>query len=441
MSETKILVVAADEAMRAAPVQALGDAGFEVLSAASLDAACDAVNSTPLGLALVHASSVGDWRRLRRRPGAPPVVVMEPGADVPRAVRAIRYGAVDFLAAPEDAAAVVTVTRRHAIPATGGGLVAVDQRTRGVLDLARRVASKPVTVLLNGESGTGKEVFARYLHDHSERAEGPFVAVNCAAIPENMLEALLFGYEKGAFTGAVRSHAGKFEQAAGGTLLLDEISEIDGALQAKLLRVLQEREVERLCGSRPIPVDARVVATTNRDLREAVASGAFREDLYYRLCVFPIQLPPLRERRDDVLPLAEELLQRLGNGSATLSPGARRRLLEHDWPGNVRELENVVQRALILADGEHVDAEDLQFEVAPLSADGAADADGSLDENLRDSEHRLILDTLRQTNGSRKTTADRLGISVRTLRYKIARMRDEGVSVPDSGGAAQAQAG
>ncbi|MDN3518278.1 sigma-54 dependent transcriptional regulator [Aquisalimonas lutea] len=441
MSNTRILVVAADEGLRAEPCRALTAAGYEPVPAASVETACEAVAAGPVGLALVHGTSVGDWRRLRRRPGAPPVVVMEAGADVPRAVRAIRYGAVDFLSAPDDPAAVLSIVRRHAVPAGGDGLVASDERTRAVLDLARRVASKPVTVLLNGESGTGKEVFARYLHTHSERADGPFVAVNCAAIPENMLEALLFGYEKGAFTGATRSHAGKFEQASGGTLLLDEISEIDAGLQAKLLRVLQEREVERLCGSHPVPVDTRVVATTNRDLREAVASGAFREDLYYRLCVFPIQLPPLRERRDDVLPLAEGFLRRLGDGGATLSPAARRRLLDHDWPGNVRELENVIQRALILADGEHVDADDLHFEMAPMAAPQAEEAgEASLDDSLRDSEHRLILDTLRQTNGSRKNTADRLGISVRTLRYKIARMRDNGVAVPDSSGM-QAQTG
>ncbi|MFO7857553.1 MAG: sigma-54 dependent transcriptional regulator, partial [Ectothiorhodospiraceae bacterium] len=387
MSRTRILVIAADSAVRAGPCQALEGVGYEAVPVASVATACDRLAEGPAGLALVHAASVGDWRRLRRRPGAPPVVVMEAGAEVPRAVRAIRYGAVDFLAAPEDAEAVATVTRRHAIPPGGDGLVAVAERTRGVLDLARRVAPKPVTVLLNGESGTGKEIFARYIHRHSDRSDGPFVAVNCAAIPENMLEALLFGYEKGAFTGATRAHAGKFEQASGGTLLLDEISEIDPGLQAKLLRVLQEREVERLCGSQPIPVDTRVVATTNRNLREAVANGAFREDLYYRLCVFPIQLPPLRERRDDVLPLAEDFLRRLGDGSGTLSPAARRQLLDHDWPGNVRELENVIQRALILADGEHVDVEDLHFEAdAGVMAPAGGDAEeASLDESLRDS--------------------------------------------------------
>ncbi|SEO57380.1 sigma-54-dependent transcriptional regulator [Aquisalimonas asiatica] len=436
MSENKILVVAADEATREAPCAALDAAGFEPVPAASVDSACDLVASMPVSLALVHGACPGDWRQLRRHAGAPPVVVMEAGAEVPRAVQAIRSGAVDFLTNPEDASAVVSVTRRHAVVMNSRGVIAVDERTRGVLDLARRVAPKPVTVLLNGESGTGKEVFARYLHEQSDRARGPFVAVNCAAIPENMLEALLFGYEKGAFTGATRSHPGKFEQAAGGTLLLDEISEIAPELQAKLLRALQEREVERLCGTAPIPVDARVVATTNRDLRQAVQNGQFREDLYYRLHVFPIQLPPLRERRDDILPLADAFLRKFGDGGATMSPGARHMLREYEWPGNVRELENVVQRALILADDGCVDAEDLRFELGPLSS-AAPEADASLDDSMKDSEHRLILDTLRQSNGSRKMTAERLGISVRTLRYKLARMRDDGVPVPDSSAMAQ----
>ena len=437
MTKSRVLVIATDEAARSGPCRALAGAGYEPLGVATVADAAQATGAEGVALALVHAPSVGDWAALRRRTGAPPVVVMDPDGGAAQAVRALRSGAVDFLTEPDDPDQIRDAVRQHAVEPRSADPVARDPRTRQVLDLAARVADKPVTVLLHGESGTGKEVFARFLHARSGRRAGPFVAVNCAALPENMLEALLFGYEKGAFTGATRSHAGKFEQAGGGTLLLDEISEIPVELQAKLLRVLQEREVERLCGSAPIPVDVRVIATTNRDLRQAVAEGRFREDLYYRLCVFPIALPTLRERRDDILPLAERALRGLGLGHATLAPAARRALLDHDWPGNVRELENVMQRAAVLAEDGRIGPEELVFEAAPVAVAPADAGDGSLDESLRDREYRLIIDTLRQTAGSRKDAAEQLGISVRTLRYKLARMRDAGMDIPDSGALVQ----
>ena len=315
-----------------------------------------------------------------------------------------------------------------------------------LVDLARRVAASDCTVLIVGESGTGKEVLARFIHSRSPRSTRPFVAVNCAAIPENMLEAMLFGYERGAFTGAHAAHAGKFEQAQGGTLLLDEVTEMPLALQAKLLRVLQEREVERLGGRTPVPLDVRVLATTNRRLREEVAAGRFREDLYYRLNVFPLAIAPLRQRRDDVLPLAMQLLTsrcRPGERIPALSADAAHLLLTYPWPGNVRELDNLLQRALILVNGPVIRPEHIQFELAnetggiavetPATVAAAADATAgnSLADSLVQTERDLILDALRSGQGSRREAAERLGISPRTLRYKLARLRESGVDVPN----------
>jgi two-component system, response regulator FlrC len=304
------------------------------------------------------------------------------------------------------------------------------------LDLARRVAATDCTVLIVGESGTGKEVMARFIHRHSHRAGAPFIAVNCAAIPENMLEAVLFGYERGAFTGAVSAHAGKFEQAQGGTLLLDEISEMPLGLQAKLLRVLQEREVERLGGRLPLALDVRVLATTNRRLREEVAAGRFREDLYYRLNVFPLAIAPLRARRDDILPIAMQLLGmrcRPGERIPALSADAAHLLLTYPWPGNVRELDNLLQRALILVNGPVIGPQHIQFELPGEPAERPpprhAPAPSTLADSLGQAERDLILGALRAGSGSRREAAERLGISARTLRYKLARLRAAGFDV------------
>ena len=307
--------------------------------------------------------------------------------------------------------------------------------SRRLLELAQRVASTECGVLIVGESGTGKEVLARFIHRNSARATAPFVAVNCAAIPENMLEAMLFGYERGAFTGAHVSHAGKFEQAERGTLLLDEVTEMPLGLQAKLLRVLQEREVERIGGRGPLPLDVRVLATTNRRLREEVAAGRFREDLYYRLNVFPLAIAPLRARRDDVLPLAMQLLAgrvRSGTPIPALSAEAAHLLLTYTWPGNVRELDNLLQRALILLNGPVIRPEHIQFELAGESAPQSRQptARASLAASLDERERDLILGALRAGNGSRREAAETLGISARTLRYKLARLREAGVEVP-----------
>jgi len=312
-------------------------------------------------------------------------------------------------------------------------------------ELARRVAASDCTVLIAGESGTGKEVLARYVHRHSTRAAAPFIAVNCAAIPENMLEAMLFGWERGAFTGAHSAHPGKFEQAQSGTLLLDEVSEMPLGLQAKLLRVLQEREVERLGGRHPITLDVRVIATTNRRLREEVTAGRFREDLYYRLNVFPLMLTPLRERREDILPLAMQLLAShcaVGARVPALSAAAAQLLLEYPWPGNVRELGNLMQRALVLASGALIEPEHVLFEpdaadvalmraAQPVVSTVTSQESADLAGGLAAAERELILQALRE-GGGRDRAARKLGISPRTLRYKIARLRGAGVSVARS---------
>ena len=300
-----------------------------------------------------------------------------------------------------------------------------------------------------GPSGTGKEVLARYIHDHSPRSEQAFVAINCAAIPENMLEATLFGYDKGAFTGAVQGCPGKFEQAQGGTLLLDEITEMDLSLQAKLLRVLQEKEVERLGSRKMIPLDVRVIATSNRDLKRAVQEGLFREDLYYRLNVFPLHWRALGERTGDILPLAEHLLAlhaaQQGLPTPRLDSQAAALLLAHPWPGNVRELDNVVQRALILSTDGEIGVAQLILEPGDVGAfalgvgeAGLIPADNverpfsgeRLGSELKQQEHQIILETLHDCKGSRKAVAERLGISSRTLRYKLAQMREAGILLP-----------
>jgi two-component system, response regulator FlrC len=320
-------------------------------------------------------------------------------------------------------------------------LVACAPISRRLADLARRVAVSDCTVLIVGESGTGKEVLARYIHRSSSRANKPFIAVNCAAIPETMLEAMLFGYERGAFTGAQSTHPGKFEQAQGGTLLLDEVTEMPLGLQAKLLRVLQEREVERLGARTSISLDVRVLATTNRRLREEVSAGRFREDLYYRLNVFPLAIAPLSMRRDDVLPLAMQLLAarcKPGERIPALSADAAHLLLTYNWPGNVRELDNLLQRALILVNGPVIEPEHIQFEllneplhvaISAQSEPARTQTSASLASSLDQAEKDLILEALRTGDG-RREVAERLGISPRTLRHKLARLREAGVDLP-----------
>jgi two-component system response regulator FlrC len=364
---------------------------------------------------------------------------------VAQAVSAMRDGATDYIVKPFDAQALIEMARRQlAIRVMPNELIAVDPESKRTVSLARKIAETDATVLITGESGTGKEVYARFIRDHSVRADKPYVAINCAAIPDNMLEATLFGYEKGAFTGALAAHAGKFEQAQGGTLLLDEISEMDLGLQAKILRVLQEREVERLGSGRTISLDVRLIATSNRDLAEEARAARFRADLYYRLNVMSLRLPALRERRGDILPLARRAIQACARGSRTaisLSPAAERKLLQYDWPGNARELTNIVQRAAWLASGGRIDAADLDMgatssptttssPAAMSNAEPVQDQEVGLDHDLKERERELILATLRITGGSRKLAAERLGISPRTLRHKLQQLKAAGVNIP-----------
>ena len=383
-----------------------------------------------------------------------PVLLMTAYGDVEKAVSAMRGGACDFLMKPFEPQTLLEHIRRYAaVPDDREDTIAVDPVTRNVLAMAARVAETDATVLLTGESGTGKEVFARYIHSHSARSAKPFIAINCAAIPENLLEATLFGYEKGAFTGASQAQPGKFEQADGGTLLLDEISEMPLGLQAKLLRVLQEHEVERVGGKTPIALDLRVLATSNRDMASEAAAGRFREDLYYRLNVFPLRIPPLRERPGDVVALARHFAsihgERLKRG-ARLAPEAEVLLTAYPWPGNVRELENTMQRAQILAVGDLITPETLKTclpqwaspsagakpEAADLPAGFAVSAAASAGTasvgrpgNMKDLEREHILDTLRAVGWSRKDAVARLGISERTLRYKLQQYRAEGYEI------------
>jgi len=286
--------------------------------------------------------------------------------------------------------------------------------------------------LITGESGTGKEVLARYVHQQSERVDGPFVAVNCAAIPESMLEAVLFGHVKGAFTGATNSQSGKFEEANGGTILLDEIGEMSPAVQAKLLRVLQEREVERVGSHKPIQLDIRVVAATNKDLREEVKQGTFREDLYYRLDVLPLHWPPLRERQEDILPISQFFINKYHEGGQChLSQDAMAALSQYHWPGNIRELENVIQRALVMRHGDYITAQDLMLPtelLKPVVEPQPSTNMGHV-EAKKQAEYQYILDKLRQFGGNRTKTANALGVTTRALRYKLAAMREQGIDL------------
>jgi two-component system, response regulator FlrC len=464
MSEKlNILVVEDEPNLRDALCLAIECAGHRVMGAADGPQALrmierntgdHALNLVITDLRMQPMDGLTLLREIRSREAALPVLLMTAFGDVEKAVAAMRAGACDFLLKPFEPDVLLAHIDRYAVQVvTPADMVAEDARTRQVLGLVSRVAKSEATVLLTGESGTGKEVFARYIHQQSTRAGKPFVAINCAAIPDNLLEATLFGYEKGAFTGAATAQAGKFEQADGGTLLLDEISEMPLSLQAKLLRVLQEREVERVGGKKPVPLDIRVLATSNRDMEAEARAGRFREDLYYRLNVFPIAIPSLRDRPGDIVPLARHFLAacaaaqgrvlKLGDSAAAILAG-------HDWPGNVRELENTMQRASILAAGERVEDEHIVLggqrtpmralgeappapsAAAPQPAANDAPPNATPDaplrvRSVRDMERDLILETLAAVGGSRKKAIEKLGISERTLRYKLARYKADGL--------------
>ena len=447
MSKTTVLIVEDDAGLREALVDTLLLADYQVVAADSAEQAImmlgrQSVDIVVSDIQMGEMNGLALLKAIKAKDANLPVLLMTAYATIDDAVQAMRDGATDYLSKPFAPEVLLNLVGRYA-PAQkveSRQPVIGDPRSEELLLLARKVARSEATVMVLGPSGSGKEVLSRYIHDNSQRSNNPFVAINCAAIPENMLEATLFGYEKGAFTGAIQACPGKFEQAQGGTLLLDEITEMDLALQAKLLRVLQEKEVERLGARKTISLDVRVIATSNRDLKEAVARGEFREDLYYRLNVFPITWLPLGQRSGDIIPLAEHLITRhasqQGLGSFTLSASARNKLLQHAWPGNVRELENVCQRALILCEGNTIDATDLMIEPATGQAVAVATIEEPEEDNsrlgneLRHQEHQIILDTLTACKGKRKDVAEKLGISPRTLRYKLARMRDQGIDVP-----------
>ncbi|GAA0688809.1 sigma-54-dependent response regulator transcription factor FleR [Marinobacterium maritimum] len=452
MSAT-VLIVEDDVDLREAITDTLALADIDYLEAGSAEEALALLKQRSVDMVVSDVNMPGMdghalLARLKESLPALPVALITAYGQVSKAVEAIRNGAVDYLMKPFEPEQLIALIRTHAqglTTATRDEPVAQAPGSRQLLQLAQRVAATDSTVLITGESGTGKEVLARYIHDYSTRAEQPFIAINCAAIPESMLEATLFGHEKGAFTGAVSSQPGKFEQANGGTLLLDEISEMDLGLQAKLLRVLQEQEVERIGGRKVIPLNVRVLATSNRQLEQTVAEGKFREDLYYRLNVFPLQWQPLRERAEDIEPLAQRLLahhcRKMGRAPASLDAAAVQSLCQHSWPGNVRELDNVIQRALILQAGPRIQASDLHLgsqaipltsSTLPQASQPAAEmpaADGLLGNDLKQHEYQLIVEALKATSGSRKEAAEKLGISPRTLRYKLARMREEGIDL------------
>ncbi|WP_396592705.1 sigma-54 interaction domain-containing protein [Brevundimonas sp. R86498] len=377
-----------------------------------------------------------------------PVVACGVDNDAGKAAAAIRAGAKEFIPLPPEADLIAAVLA--AVADDERPLISADPSMQAVIKLADQVARSEASILITGESGVGKEVMARYLHQHSKRAERPFISVNCAAIPDNLLESELFGHEKGAFTGAVARRIGKFEEADGGTLLLDEISEMDARLQAKLLRAIQERIIDRVGGTKPVPVNIRIIATSNRDLAKAVAEGTFREDLLYRLNVVNLRLPALRERPGDVAVLADHFVRKYAAANGVpvrpLSPDARRALAAHRWPGNVRELENAMHRAVLLAVGPEIDAEAIRLpDGQPLTGAVGAHGDNSVagraaqtadavsrayvGQTVAQMEKTLILDTLTHCLGNRTHAANILGISIRTLRNKLNEYADEGVQI------------
>ena len=468
----RILLADDDPSLRMALTACLNGAGYEITPVASADEAIALLDRHGYDLVVSDMRMPGGGgdavlAHMQTHHAATPLILMSGDGDISEAVTTLRRGAEDYLVKPfnlevfEERVARILIRREAqelnpglvaggaaSPPVATEGVIAVAAASKRVLALADNVAASRATVLLVGESGTGKERVARYLHQRSDRASAPFVAVNCAAIPENLLESELFGHEKGSFSGASARRLGRFEQAHGGTILLDEISEMDLTLQAKLLRVLQEFEVDRVGGDRPIAVDVRVICTTNRDLRRMVDEGLFREDLYYRIHVFPLRLPPLRDRKEDIPELASHFVHRLaranGRAVAGLTEAAVDGLLRHDWPGNVRDLENTLERAVLLCEGSHILPEHLlTHEGRPLAVDPHGMPRMVRSATVRDDdclkfmpgtplaqvEQTMILHTLRSTGGNRTHTSRLLGISIRTLRNRLKEYRQAGIDV------------
>ncbi len=456
--QKRIVIADDDPTMRAALGEALSSAGYSTTLFTNGEEAERYLKQSNADLVIsdVRMPGLGGLELLKRFQNIP-FIMISGFATVPEAVEAMKIGAYDFVVKPFSYRELIPLVKaglsRNALEANeeeNGEIVTEHPRMRSILDFARQVAKSHASILIQGESGTGKELLARYVHAHSRRKDGPFVAVNCAALPEGLLESELFGHERGAFTGAVGSKPGKFELADNGTLLLDEISELPLLLQAKLLRVLQEREVDRLGGKKPLPVDIRIISTTNRDLREMNRSKAFREDLFYRLNVVPIRLCPLRERIDDIEPLARSFFSKRGYPDASLTSRGLAQLKSHSWRGNVRELFNVLERAVIVAQSGSIEPEHLliEEEMGQWNGYSIVSTAGSEPESLtevtsyaasverpeggvtpgnlsvREMEERLIFNALRRANDNRTQAAKLLGISVRTLRNKLRCYRE-----------------
>ena len=428
-----ILVVEDDQDLLEAVCATIKLSGYEAVAAANGHDALTVIQTQQIGMVVSDVQTkpmdgLTLLKKIKSLSPELPVLLMTAYREIDKAITAMRTGACDYLLKPFDPDSLLVYIKRYALSEfdQDSSMIANDPKTRALLSLARRVAKSPATVMLTGESGCGKEVIAHYIHRHSLRASQLFVAINCAAIPENLLEATLFGYEKGAFTGATQAQPGKFEQAEGGTLLLDEISEMPLELQAKLLRVLQEREVERVGGHKTIKLDIRVLATSNRDMPMMVKNAQFREDLYYRLNVFPIEIPSLRERPLDIEPLVLKMVG--GNAQQNdqplfrVTPEAMGKLVQYSWPGNIRELENVIQRAMILATDE-IDIEHIHLPENKLYPLKDKKCSEESPQDMKSLERKHILETLASVNGSRKLAVKKLGISERTLRYKLQQYR------------------
>ncbi len=444
--KANVLVVDDEPAMRLLVTSVLKDEGHDVTAAASGEEALQLVARRHYHLIITDLkmpgiSGLDVLEAVRRDDPETAVILLTAFGTVEGAVEAMRKGAAHYLLKPlanpdelrlavrrvleERRLADEAATLRQATEAVFpfGQIVAGDPKMQAALELARSVAPADSTVLLTGETGTGKELVARLIHHWSPRADQAFVAVNCAALAETLLESELFGHEKGAFTGAIAQRRGRFELAHGGTLFLDEVGEMSPALQAKLLRVLQERTLERVGGTKTVTVDVRVIGATNRDLQQMVATRTFRDDLFYRLSVFPIPLPPLRERPSDIIPLAEHILgqvtRRLGKRIVGFSPDAAATLTQYRWPGNIRELQNVVERAAILCQADYIEPAHLNLSAPSLSAPDDAP------KTLKDLEREAILKALTASGGNRRKAAEQLGIGLRTL---YARLREYGMS-------------
>ncbi|WP_191082890.1 sigma-54-dependent transcriptional regulator [Roseococcus microcysteis] len=423
--------------------------GAALVQAEGVTGALAQLRGTGADLVLADVTHDLPWllERLTEERIATPVIACGRNADADAVLRAIRAGAREFLPLPPDADLIAAMLQ--AVAEGPDAPVYRDPAMAALMARAEQLARAEASVLITGESGTGKEVLARHIHAHSRRNRGPFVALNCAALPETLLESELFGHEKGAFSGAVAARRGRFEQAEGGTLLLDEIGEMDLRLQAKLLRVIQEREVDRLGGTGPIRVDVRILAATNRDLPSEVRAGRFREDLYFRLNVVALHIPALRARPGDILPLAEHFALRYADANGLprrpLAPLAASRLLAHSWPGNVRELENTLHRAVLLAHGPEITPDAIELMAPPpeatviatpaiAPASPAEPIAALVGRRMDEVERDLILETLGRCLGNRTRAAEILGISIRTLRNKLAEYRGQGLPVPPAPG-------